>query len=187
MSITILVMQLIFAPSVTGASHMQEVGEKALYCRLFSCQDDQYNKTFKIREAGTIEYHEISPRGFPGISVRGSSSLIMFYRPGSNLNINPIPLKCDYDEIWLEKSYVDEDKVADVSYIYWRADRFQVAITYSAADRRVLPLGVLNQPEARGAIERFLYKLIDNEWFVLNSISDKQWFTEAVKSLRNLQ
>ena len=103
--------------------------------------------------------------------------------PGGTTTPDPNPLKCEYDEIWVEQAYADTRSVADVAYTYWKDDHFQVAIVCAAADLRYVPWTVLSKDGKPSELEIFLYRLIDGEWFVLDHVSDRVWFDDAVKSL----
>ena len=164
-------------------SKAQGQSERNLYCRIFSCGEDAFHKITKITEAGTIEYFAFSPRGFPGFPGRAVVALEMYYRPGGTTTPDPNPLKCEYDEIWVEQAYADTRSVADVAYTYWKDDHFQVAIVCAAADLRYVPWTVLSKDGKPSELEIFLYRLIDGEWFVLDHVSDRVWFDDAVKSL----
>ena len=167
-------------------SKAQGQSERNLYCRILSCGDDAFHKTIKITKAGTIEYFAFSPRGFSGFPGRGMAALEMYYRSGGTTTSASNPLKCEYDEIWVEKAYADTGRVADVAYTYWKDDHFQVTIAYAAADPRYVPRSVLSKDGKPSELEIFLHRLIDGEWFVFDHVSDRVWFDDAVKSLDKL-
>ena len=106
-------------------SKAQGQSERNLYCRSLSCGDDAFHKTIKITKAGTIEYFAFSPEGFPVFLGAGMAALEMYSRFRRHDYVASNPLKCEYDEIWVEKAYADTGRVADVAYTYWKDDHFR--------------------------------------------------------------
>jgi len=80
-------------------------------------------------------------------------------------------MKEDYDEIVSEKTYADmnsdnklssADKLADVSYIYWKEGKFVLCITFSAANTMTVPFSLLDRDQKPSELDAFLYRSMNN-------------------------
>lgn len=187
MTSTVLVVILVLtASTVRAESHEQD-----LWCQIDYCAADPFTEVVKRKEVNQVKFYAISPRGrmAQGFKTSGSSGLIMYNRPINNVSEEPQYL--DFDEVWVTKLYADmdfnnrrssADQLANVSYNYWKAGAFVVALVYSAADVMYVPLTLL-RGEKPSPQEEVTYKKIDGEWFVLGSLWDRVWFDAAVKEL----
>ena len=113
----------------------------------------------------------------------------MFFRPGNQVQSRQISR--DYDEVWTETLVADmdfnnrrslRDEISDVTYVYWNRGEFVVALNYAAGKSSSVP-GSVRRGSVRSR-ERFLYRRVGNEWFVLDTVFDRKWFDVAAKGYR---
>jgi hypothetical protein len=107
----------------------------------------------------------------------------MYFRPG-NLP-SQAATTIVFDEVWTTESYVDtdlnkrrsrSDALAEVSYAYWKDGRFVLALHYASADPQLMPVRVLSSTASPSEIDKFTYKQISGNWFILDSIDDRVSF-----------
>ncbi|MDA2933331.1 hypothetical protein MYX82_03200 [Acidobacteria bacterium AH-259-D05] len=179
-------------PEVSQLPIASPLDEAAILCEIWSCGSDPMSEFTKEKKAGQINYFGFSPRGemIPGQKLGGYWGLAMYYRPHTQPNARPH--EAEYKEVWVERLYADMDfdnkrstkePLAGISYAYWKDGRFIFSLVYFAADVLKVPLALMLKDGNPTELERFAYKRINGEWFVLTHVADREWFEAAAREL----
>ena len=189
-----LTLTLSSTQTATGAQLLSK--EQQAWCRMFTCTPDALTFRIKEKKAGNVTY-------FP---IEGG-----VYRPGGR----PVGSlqHLAYDEVWIEWVFADmdfdnrlsqRDRLADISYAYWKGGAFVLSLTFAAADPRYVPRNLTERGREPSQLERFLYQRMNGigpattmkipagvraavgieEWFVVDRIMDRTWFETEAATLK---
>jgi len=181
---------------VNQGSTDSPLNEAAVLCKIWSCGSDPMSELTKKNGVGRISYFGFSPRGSmaPGFEIMEYyNRLAMYHRP--HTKPDELPHEMEYDEVWTERFYISidpnsreterstDDKLAGISYAYWKDGRFVLGLNYFLADVLQVPLTLMLKDGDPSQLERFAYKLINGKWFVLTQVEDRAWFDAAAQEL----